>query len=216
MGHITKKTAHFDIDINSDSKNILIIQKWKYEWLANGFSSWTYEEKQKMHKSFEKIIDGTWSNHAKVKISGNSKYAELYQKATFSITFDIQWITGTPFHFKVEVRKVTFKDYTKVVPSVDWSKNLIKLYSLDTIAMKKVGAPFGVRQKNIAHEFGHAIGNASGIKGMHADEYKTFSPYFNDKSSIMNVGMQLRKRHFDHLQNELNTMIPNTRFAINL
>ncbi|HZH01161.1 MAG TPA: hypothetical protein VEY32_08770 [Flavisolibacter sp.] len=215
MGHITKKTAYFDIDINSDSKNILIIQKWKYEWLANGFSSWTHEERQKMHKSFERVIDGTWSNNAKVKISGNSKYAELYQKETFSVTFDVQWITGTPFHFKVEVRKVAPKDYSNI-PNVQWSRNLIQLYSIDTTALAKVGAPAGIKQKNVAHEFGHAIGNTSGIRGMHADEYKTSSPYFEEKSSIMNVGMQLKKRHFDYLQTELNTMIPNTRFTITL
>jgi hypothetical protein len=54
MGHATKKTPYFDIDINSDSKNILVIQKWKYEWLANGFSEWTYPQKEDYHKKFEK------------------------------------------------------------------------------------------------------------------------------------------------------------------
>lgn len=215
MGHITKKTAYFDIDINSESKNILVIQKWKYEWLTNGFSSWTYEERQKMHKSFEHVIDATWSNNAKVKVSGNSKYAELHNKEIFSITFDVQWITATPFHFKVEVRKVAPKNYENI-PNVQWNKNLIQLYSVDTTALTKVGAPSGTKQKNVAHEFGHAIGNTSAIKGMHADEYKKTSSYFEEKTSIMNVGMQLNKRHFDYLQQELNTMIPNTRFTISL
>lgn len=215
MGHITKKTAYFDIDINSDSKNILIIQKWKYEWLANGFSSWTYGERQKMHKSFESVIDGTWSKKAKVKVSGNSKYAELYHKETYSITFDVRWTTGTPFHFKVEVRKVAPKDiYNR--PNVDWNARLIKLYSVDATAVTKKDAPFGVKQKNVAHEFGHAIGNTSGIKGMHADEYNISSSYYSEKSSIMNVGMQLDKRHFDYLQQQLNIMIPDTRFTISL
>lgn len=213
MGHVTKKTPYFDIDINSDSKNILVIQKWKYEWLANGFPAWVYEERQKIHKDFEKAIDGAWSNKARVKVSGGSKYAELHQKETFSITFDIQWITGAPFHFRVEVRKVAPKDYSNR-PNVQWNRHLIQLYSVDTKLMTCIGPPFGYKQINVVHEFGHAIGNASDIRGMHADEYKKSSPYYEEKNSIMNLGMQLKKRHFDYLQQELDTMIPNTKFNI--
>ena len=47
---------------------------------------------------------------------------------------------------------------------------------------------------------------------MHADEYKPTNPYVRDRSSLMNVGNQLRSRHLDFIVAQLNTMIPDTTF----
>ena len=48
---------------------------------------------------------------------------------------------------------------------------------------------------------------------MHGDEYKQSSSYFSDKSSIMNIGSQIQKRHIDYILSQLNGMIPNTVFS---
>ncbi len=73
------------------------------------------------------------------------------------------------------------------------------------------------KQVTVAHEFGHAIGNTA--KLMRGDEYynpyrTVQSPFATDASSIMNIGGKLRRRHFQGILEELNKMIPQTKFSI--
>ena len=214
MGHATKKTPYFDIDINSDSKNILVIQKWKYEWLANGFSEWTYPQKEDYHKKIEKAITSAWNNKAKVKISGTSDFAKENTSKVFTIMFDIKWVI-TNAHWHVVVCKQNKFDSIKR-PVVKWSENKIELYTMDIIPVGKKGAPKGLLQTNVSHEFGHSIGNHSYIKGMHNDEYRKTSSFYDEKTSIMNFGMEVKVRHFDYLLKILKEMLPNTKFDISV
>ncbi|MCX8534320.1 hypothetical protein [Chryseobacterium luquanense] len=218
MGHITKSTPYFDININSDSGNIVIVQKWKYEWKANGFSEWQYPEKLNIHEKFEKAITSTWNGKAKVKVLGTSEFAKQNVSKVFTILFDVKWVT-TNAHWDVIVSKLNrFNNNSR--PVVDWNGRRIELYTMDVIPVGKKGAPKGLLQTNVVHEFGHSIGNHSNIKGMHNDEYSKSKiinkPYLEDKTSIMHSGMELRKRHFDYLEKVLNEMIPNTKFSISV
>ncbi|MFD1603396.1 hypothetical protein ACFSJW_12250 [Flavobacterium artemisiae] len=214
MGHIVKKTPRLDIDINTESKNIVVIQRWKYNWIVNGFADWNYKEKQKIHESFEKEMNKVWNRRTQLKVTGNSLFAKKYKNDTFRLFFDIKWVL-TNEHWSVDVVKVASNNYNNR-PFVNWNIRHIKLYTVDIQSMFKVGAPINVSQKNIAHEFGHAIGNSSSIAGMHADEYNTASPFNSDKVSIMNVGMELRIRHFDYILGEIDAMLTNTKFSLSL
>ena len=64
----------------------------------------------------------------------------------------------------------------------------------------------------VPHEFGHAVGN-SGALGR-GDEYNAGSVHLADTTSIMNIGRELRRRHFRTILDEMNRMIPNTTFAV--
>ncbi|MBP1221987.1 hypothetical protein [Flavobacterium sp. 1355] len=214
MGHIIKKTPRLDIDIDTENKNILVIERWKYNWISNGFNNWGYTDKQKMHKAFEKEMDKVWNRRARLKVTGSSKFAKDEKNAIFKLSFDIQWTVVNP-HWNVDVIKVAPRDFSNR-PYVNWNIQQIRLYTVDIIPLRKVGAPALVLQKNIPHEFGHAIGNSSSVPGMHADEYNSGGQFYNDKVSIMNVGMELRIRHFDFILREINSIIPNTNFNLSL
>jgi hypothetical protein len=90
------------------------------------------------------------------------------------------------------------------------------LYIVDIENIPKQLNPFRLTQKNIAHEFGHTLGNVVSIKNMHGDEYKPKSSYYSDVSSLMNLGMELKARHFDYIVKEINTIMPNTHFILSL
>jgi hypothetical protein len=213
MDNITKRTPHFDININTRNKSVLVIQRWKYNWLANGFSEWTYEEKKKMHEAFEKEMARVWNYRANLKATGRSAFAKKHATSSFRLTFDIQWVTSTG-HWAVEVKKMAPKDYS-LKPHVKWAEQKILLYTVDIDNVTKQIAP-KITQRNIVHEFGHALGNVRAIPNMHGDEYKLKSPFYSDSNSLMNLGMELRTRHFDYIIREINTMIPDTNFIISI
>jgi hypothetical protein len=214
MDNITKRTPHFDININTRNKSVLVIQRWKYNWLANGFSEWTYEEKKKMHEAFEKEMARVWNYRANLKATGRSAFAKKHATSSFRLTFDIQWVTSTG-HWAVEVKKMAPKDYSRR-PNVTWGQRKVLLYTVDIDSMLKQIDPYKLTQKNIAHEFGHTLGNFTSIPKMHGDEYRPKSSFFEDKASLMNVGMELRARHFDYVIREINTMIPDTNFILSI
>jgi hypothetical protein len=108
MDNILKRTPRFDININTRTKNILIIQRWKYNWIANGFSDWTYAEKKKMHEEFEKEMGHVWNQKANLRPIGSSIFAKNHKQSIFKISFDIQWVTNNG-HWEVEVKKSSSK-----------------------------------------------------------------------------------------------------------
>ena len=64
----------------------------------------------------------------------------------------------------------------------------------------------------VAHEFGHSMGNTGVLK--RGDEYRQTSPHHGDTQSVLNVGDQLRTRHFRTVVEEMNQMIPETRWRV--
>lgn len=51
---------------------------------------------------------------------------------------------------------------------------------------------------------------------MHNDEYRKTSSFYDEKTSIMNFGMEVKVRHFDYLLKILKEMLPNTKFDISV
>ena len=112
-----------------------------------------------------------------------------------------------------------------------WTERKIFLDVYDVTPQEKCGAPDGLMQYTVAHEFGHTIGNTRGafpslIMGFssisvitHGDEYRASTTqknhirinqqrreFIEDLNSIMNVGNSLRRRHLDYIMQELNSM----------
>ena len=92
---------------------------------------------------------------------------------------------------------------------VDWD---LKTIGINTEDLKPAIRSTGTLQLGLAHELGHTIGNSKYL--VHCDEYSLDSEFNYDKESIMHKGMIIRKRHFDYLLIELNSILPNTEFFI--
>ena len=92
---------------------------------------------------------------------------------------------------------------------VNWGLQQIQLDTNDTFPRKEA---YMKGQIPVVHEFGHAVGNTA-VLGR-GDEYKSTSIHSSDVNSIMNVGNELRKRHFSTILDELNKMIPGTTFTV--
>jgi len=205
--HYTKNTSRLDIDLNTDTNKIFVQQKWLYTWkVKKGIKSWTYLEKKAFHNKADKLIWSKWSNHFTLKVSGKSSFAKKNKDETFKVGFDLKWVLKNE-HWKVNVTKISKGDFNS--SNVIWSTRVINLDTEDVVKRSDIN------QYAVAHEFGHAIGNSSvAYSGSHGDEYKKTSSYLKDTKSMMNKGSELRKRHADFLIRELNTMIPDTIFAV--
>ena len=76
--------------------------------------------------------------------------------------------------------------------------------------IKPKGSTITYLQKGAPHEFGHAIGNVR--KRKRGDEYPSDSSHHADKNSIMNLGMQVRDRHFRTLEEKFDKVIRGVKF----
>lgn len=213
MPPLVKKTDRMDISIMETEKRILIVQKWCYNWKTQpGISAWTTSQKRNFHDRVDKLIWSNWGGKHKIKVNGTSEFAKKYAKESFTVYFDIKWVLNQP-HWNVNVTKIPSKGF--VTSNVLWNSREINLDTEDTVFTYK-GSYKNKKhyQYPVLHEFGHATGNTIKLPGMHGDEYKVSSAFFLDKTSIMNIGNELKKRHLDYIVQQLNTMIPNTRFYV--
>ena len=204
-----------DIIIDDSAKTILVRQDWSYTWkLSKGDavwkpSEWTDEEKAAFHDECEKSILAVWSSKRKYVCTGEVSFAKTNADIIFDLVFDIRLATG-PAHWKVDVLKIKPTGYHR--SRVSWASRRI---SLDTNDMKfKTIVPkdstIAYFQKGAPHEFGHAIGNMPNFK--RGDEYPSSSSHYFDKASIMNVGMEIRDRHFQTIEEKLDKVIRGVKF----
>lgn len=120
-----------------------------------------------------------------------------------SANFDIQWVLSNP-HWTVDVTKVP--PGTMSHPSrIEWDVRRIFICTEDFETTRHSG---GI----IAHEFGHSMGNTSALG--RGDEYRKTSPHHGDTASVINVGRTLRVRHFRTMIEEMDQMIPGTRWSV--
>jgi hypothetical protein len=227
----SKQTDRLDLHIDDSSKTILIRQRWAYEWkYIAGATPWTHAEKIFFQQQALMLITAIWESAPKVNVKGSSTFAKQNSKSGFQFRFDIQQSLISPLlavpHWAVHVYKIPQNHFSK--SKVNWMNRLVILDMSDIIAIPKSVKGLNTFQYPIAHEFGHMIGNVTGIfPGSHGDEYR-ISPvndglsgnnrnvaYYADKDSIMNIGFSLRERHYDYLLRELNIIIPNTSFYFN-
>lgn len=200
------------IDISGPKRLIFVQQKWVYTYVNQaGTSSWTSKQKIDFHNKVDQGIWKYWSGKFTLSVSGTSAFARVYEDCDFQVSFDIKYATSGG-HWQVTVTKIPTG--TNKTSSVDWGAQTIELDTEDTVlrVRDKDGKKF--KQLPAAHEFGHAVGNSKFGPAGHGDEYTVTSAYKDEHSSMMNVGMQLDKRHADHLIIELNKMIPDTEFKV--
>jgi hypothetical protein len=212
MGHIVRRVPWCDIDINTTSGHIFLQQKWNYTWLTKtGISAWTAREKTDFHNRADTYIWAAWSNRVTLGVSGASSFSRRYGTRGVSINLDIRRVTSNA-HWKVNVNKISTTDFAR--SNVIWNTRIINLDTNDFNTRTNCrGTPRRCHnQIPVAHEFGHAAGNTAVLS--RGDEYRTTSPHTNDHASIMNVGSQLRNRHFRTIIDELNLMIPDTIFTV--
>ncbi len=210
MSNYSKCSQWMDIYIEEYRNTILIKERWKYNWLNEpGTSPWTYIEKKNFHNKCDKLIWNIWGNYFDLEAIGDSDFVKRNKNKLFHVNFDIEWVLSNP-HWTVNVLKR--KDDVFYRSNVSWESRTIKLASKDYMAVERVDSRGPHSQYTVAHEFGHAVGNTGYFQGMHADEYKKKSEFFNDKSSMMNIGNELRERHLDYIMANLCVIIPNTSF----
>jgi len=215
MGHVTRKTDWCVIDLDTEHGVVLLSERWLYDWRVNGKEpAWTLAEKRDFHRRSDRAIWAGWSGRALLTVSGTSPFAKRFAGRRLTVNLDIRWVLARP-HWTVQVTKMPGGAF---YPSnVDWHTHRIFLGSRDHRAVTRDLGHGSRQQVTVAHEFGHAFGN-SYVFGR-GDEYPkpapaTPSPHVADDASIMHIGHKLRVRHFTKLVEELNLMVPGTRFAV--
>lgn len=212
MGHVVKRLPWCDIDINTESGHVFLQQKWKYMWLIKpGVAIWSEKEKTDFHNRADSYIWAAWSNRATLGVSGTSDFAKRYATKGVSIALDIRRVASDE-HWNVNVKKILPPDFER--SNILWDSRTIYLDTNDFQTRNNcLGTPkICYSQTPVAHEFGHAAGNASALG--RGDEYNSTNPHYSDNGSIMNVGSQLRARHFQTILDELNTMIVGASFSV--
>ncbi len=218
------KTNRMDIYVDESRNEILIREKWKYNWrhpsiLPSAKAPWTYMEKKAFHHKADNLIWKYWSNKFTIRVDGDSEFVIRNKGKDFTVDFDIEWVLSDE-HWVVDVIKLADGETMEHPSWVDWNKRKIQLLYRD------VDPSFCVREgqiynhSTVAHEWGHAIGNVPNFKGMHWDEYRDgsekrgVSKYSYDRKSMMNVGTEVRIRHLDYLCSVLRIKYVNTSFTL--
>ena len=214
VSHIVRETDWGTIDIVVDEARVFFQQRWKYTWVVRTpLLPWSLQEKRDFHKHVDRQIWASWSNKVKLGVSGTSAFARRFARSQLPINLDVRWVLKDE-QWDVTAWKVP--DSEMPHNTVTWSTRKIvlhtsklKAYTACNDATPKVCS---VGFRSVPHEFGHAIGNVSDLG--RGDEYVSTSPNLADADSILNIGKQLRQRHFTSILEELNKMIQNTTFTV--
>lgn len=212
MSRFVKKTDRMDVFIEESSKQVLVQQKWRYNWLNSiGTSRWTLPQKTNFHDRVDKLIWSKWGEKISIKVRGTSVFAIANRNSIFKLFFDVKWVIAGE-HWNVNVTKIP--KGKNVVSNTVWNTRVINLDTQDTVlTYKNTKNNVNHYQFPVVHEFGHAVGNSIfAASGMHGDEYNIANNI--DYFSVMNIGNELRKKHADYIISQLNTMIPNTTFYV--
>lgn len=211
MAHIVRDAAWGTIDIVVHENRVFFQQRWQYQWLTDaGQPAWTPRERREFHAKVDRDIWRSWSNRVSLRATGRHAIAN---GRTWPINLDVRWVTaGGQWNVAV----------TKLAPGrnprseVMWTTRQISLYSGDLIPYRACtdAVPAVCRDdfRTIPHEAGHAFGNTAVLS--RGDEYAVTSPHLPDTTSIMNIGKELRQRHFQTILDEMNRMIPGVTWSV--
>ena len=216
MSHVTKDTSWCTIDVDAKKGKIVLVERWQYAWKLGTpqMTRWTLPERQAFHARADRAVWNAWSNKAMLKVEGSSEFAKSLSGRDIPVYMDIRWVTAKP-HWTALVTKVGKETFKR--SRVTWS---IRQIELDTNDFKEREECFGppkdicVAQIPVAHEVGHTLGNIGRVHKGRSDEYDPLSLYSEDVASMMHTGNELRSRHFNHLLDELQGMIPDTVFSV--
>jgi hypothetical protein len=202
------------IEINLDTGGILVQERWKFHWrVRDGLRDWTDQEKSSFQLRADRAIWGMWSGRATLSAVGGSDFARRHAGRRLPVNFDIQPCTSQE-HWNVTVWMIAPREFRQ--SSVNWTARRITLDINDFDTRRSCQGTGAARQCStqvpITHEFGHSVGNTSVLS--RGDEYRSSSAHSADRDSMLNVGDQLRVRHFQTLIEELNQIWPGTRFSV--
>ena len=209
--HFTSKGARMSIDVDGPKKLIFVQQKWAYTYFKQAAASaWNNREKKDFHNNVDKLIWKHWSGKFTFGVKGTSEFVKVYKDTEFKCNFDIESVSSGG-HWEVKVTKIR-SGGAHLGSEVKWNDQVILLDTFDTLV--RIRTKEGKQFKQIAavHEFGHAVGNTYVLD--RGDEYRVGNTYEFERNSMMNVGMQLKKRYTRTLVEELNKMIPKTEFFV--
>jgi len=208
MSHIVRDSNWGTIDIVVHEHRVFFQQRWLYQWhVAAGQPAWTHQERREFHAQVDRDVWRSWSNRVTLRATGHHAVAD---GRDWPINLDVRWVTAHP-HFTVSVMKIA-PGTPSPRSAVDWHARRIRLDTGDsrthsactyaTPATPRVCRP-GFR--TVPHEVGHAFGNVPQVG--EGDEYTAASAHLADTASIMNIGTELRRRHFHAILGEMNRMI---------
>ena len=216
----TKKTSWGDITIDTKRGTVTVLQRWKYVAWELGSRApkfnpkpWTEAEKANFHKIAVSQIRAAWTPNVRFKPTGKNPFLRKFSNTGLKFNIDIRRVHANP-HWKVTVRKDHEKNR---VSEVIWARKqvLLSAHTETTISLRKKQTdqfgyqlePVFTKFQSVPHEFGHMIGYIH-------DEYNFSSASYPDAHSVMNVGHQLRNRHFRHLDKVLDDMVFLTDFDV--
>jgi hypothetical protein len=214
MGHMIKELPWCTIDIDTTAGKIVLQERWQYTWVvAPPYQRWTPVEMQNFHQRVDHEIWAAWSNRAFFSIAGTSAFAKRFSGGSVPVVMDVRRVLAKP-HWNVFVTKVP--EGVTHFSSTNWIARTLRLDSYDIVPRVRCLGPVKavcMTQMPVTHEFGHAIGNSKFV-GRDGDEYPSRSPHSTDFDSIMNRGLELRNRHFEHLLTVINGVIADTTFTL--
>jgi hypothetical protein len=213
MPHIVRDIGWGTIDIVVHEHRIFFQQRWLYDWnVAPGQPAWTTPQRRAFHAQVDRLVWRSWSNRVRMRASGRHAIAS---GGTWPMNLDVRWVLRDP-QWTVTVTKVA--PGTDGVGEVFWTSRRITLNTGDLVPYRACTAqPAATRvcRDNfdaVPHEFGHAIGNTAVLA--RGDEYQTTSPHLADTTSIMNIGREMRARHFRTIIEQMDLMVPGVTWSV--
>ena len=219
----TKKTSWGDITIDTKRGTITLLQRWQYVAWELGSRApkfnptpWTEAEKANFHKIAVSQILAAWTPNVRFKPTGKNPFLKKFANTGFKFEIDIRRVHANP-HWKVTVRKLP--PISKFRSNVDWgAKKLTITANTQPVTHKRPQRrdqfghtipPVVTQQLTAPHEFGHMMGPT-------LDEYNRGDGAYPDAKSIMNIGSEIRRRHFFHLDKVLDEMVFLTDFDVEI
>lgn len=221
---IRNVTERMEIALDTEEKVIWVIQRWRCQFVSERYSNkWKEHEKRHFKQLARSFIEGIWSNAAHIAIDSTTgtEFNKMYGETQFLVKVKIEFVEfGEHWNAVIYKNKASYEH-----GFIHWGSREIYLtksaWVNRTGVRNKDGDPAAC-QITIAHEFGHTLGNCPSIAGngernqYTGDEYEEDSPFYYDKCSIMNIGSELRTRHFAYLRDLLQSMVPGTPFSVKL
>lgn len=213
------KTDRMEVVLDTDTGTVMVTQRWKCSFLTFGRHQgrWTEGEKTTFRRRICRVIDEVWGNKAYVYLlpGEDNKFNQLYNGKTFIIKVKIEFVDYLE-DWNAKIYKARPGDLSDWDAWVDWGAKEIHMTSHAVTEYqndKLIGSQEpGSRYWIAAHEFGHMLGYV----GEHADEYVPGNPHLRDTLSIMNIGSEVRQRHYRAICDVLHSMCPGSAFGFRM
>jgi len=214
MSHIVRDIGWGTIDIVVHEHRVFFQQRWLYQWnVAAGQPPWTQQQRREFHAQVDRDIWRSWSNRVSLRATGDHAVAD---GRDWPINLDVRWVTARG-QWTVVVTKVA--PGTSPRSGVEWSARRITLDTGDFTSHSACTTTTPTRPRvcqagfrTVPHEAGHAFGNTAVLS--RGDEYVASSAHLADTASIMNIGTELRQRHFRTILDEMNRMISGVTWRV--